>query len=98
MSGSGTRSTPIVYSKTILPKQKAKQLLKFPQGGSLEPKRFKRHFGDFVAVDKVTRPGGRNIPFRAGAQNTPLCAGARNILPFPQQNKEESRQALLFES
>ncbi|MBQ5567353.1 MAG: hypothetical protein IIT35_05800 [Oscillospiraceae bacterium] len=89
MSGSGTRSTPIVYSKTTLPKQKAKQLLKFPQGGSLEPKRFKRHFGDFVAVDKVTRPGGRNIPFRAGAQN---------ILPFSQQNKEESRQALLFES
>ena len=31
-----------------------------PKSGSLEPKRFKRAFGDFSLTGKVTRPEGRN--------------------------------------
>jgi hypothetical protein len=69
ISGSGTRSRPIVYGKTPLPKQKNGKVAETSAKRESEPKRFGQRFGYFAAEGKVTRPGGRNIPFSFAASS-----------------------------
>ena len=62
-----------------------------PKSGSLEPKRFKRAFGDFSLTGKVTRPAGRNTSLSL-LPGTKSLASEREISCCP------PRQEPAFES
>ena len=61
--------------KLIFPKNMT-DLYRLPQSGSLEPKRFKRRFGDFVAAGKVTRAEARKA-LTGSLHNTIGCCSAQ---------------------
>jgi hypothetical protein len=84
ISGSGTRSRPIVYGKTPLPKQKNDKVAETSAKRESEPKRFGQRFGYFAAEGKVTRPGGRNAP-------RPFAPQARNTFSVPKTQKRMAK-------